>query len=79
MVEALYEYLKQVMAQSNWLDGNIPKQARAIFSTICILGHIQADTAVYDRMIFDLYESPGMKDAGISCDEFDLFMCEYIV
>lgn len=38
IVEEIYKRLKMFMIESNWLDGNTPGQARALFTTLCFMG-----------------------------------------
>lgn len=79
IVETIYKQLKMFMVQSNWLDDNIPEQARALFTTLCFMGGIDADTSTCDNMLLELYNDSDMESIGISYDEFDLYMCELLV
>lgn len=79
MKEDLFKYLKTFIIQSNWLDENIPEQTRAIFTTICLVGNIIADTSECDNMLMELYRTADLKSVDISYDEFNLFMCGLIV
>lgn len=79
MTDYLFNYLKQFMIQSNWMDDKVMKQARALFTTICFVGNIDADTSTADNMLSELYQVSDVKSTGITYDEFELFMCELIV
>lgn len=79
MKEDLFKYLKTFIIQSNWLDENIPEQTRAIFTTICLVGNIIADTSECDNMLMELYRTADLKSVDIGYDEFNLFMCGLIV
>lgn len=79
IVKKIYKRLKMFMIQSNWLDENIPEQARALFTTLCFMGGIDADTSICDKMLLDLYNDSGMESIEISYDKFDLYMCELLV
>lgn len=79
MEEKLFNYLEDFMIQNNWLDGYTPKQARAIFTTICFVGNIDADTAVCDNMLLELYIKADIESIDISYDDFEEYMIELIV
>lgn len=79
MKEQLFNYLENFMIQNNWLDEYTPKQARAIFTTICLVGNIDADTAACDNMLLELYNKADIKSIDISYDDFEEFMIELIV
>lgn len=74
----LFNYLKSFMLESGWHDGNIARQARAIFTTICFVGNIDADTVECDNMLHTLYNEAGMEDF-VEYDDFESFMIELIV
>lgn len=78
MKNELFSYLKSFMIESGWHDGNTAKQARAIFTTICFVGNIIADTAECDNMLLDLYNEAAMEDL-IDYDDFETYMVELIV
>lgn len=79
MKNELFDYLENFMIQNNWLDEYVPKQARAIFTTICLIGNIDADTAACDNMLLELYNKADMESIDISYDDFEGFMIELIV
>lgn len=79
IVETIYKQLKMLILESNWLDNNIPEQARALFTTLCFIGDIRPDTASCDNMLLELYNDSDMESVDISYDEFDLYMCELLV
>lgn len=66
------------MLESGWHDRNIARQARAIFTTMCFVGNIDADTSECDNMLIYLYNETGMEDI-IDYDDFEMFMVELIV
>lgn len=66
------------MIESGWHDGNTARQARAIFTTMCFVGNIDADTKQCDNMLIALYNECGMEDL-VDYDEFESFMIELIV
>ena len=78
MKNELFNYLKSFMVGSNWVEGNTAEQARAIFTSICFIGYIDADTAECDNMLRTLYEEAAIEDI-IEYDEFEAYMIELIV
>ena len=78
MKNELFNYLKSFMIKCDWNDGNTPEQARAIFTTLCFVGNIDADTSECDNILIELYSEADMENI-ISYDEFDYFMVEFIV
>jgi hypothetical protein len=66
------------MIESNWEDGNTAEQARAIFTSICFVGYIDADTAECDNILRTLYNEAAMENI-MDYDEFESFMIELIV
>ncbi len=79
IVETIFKRLKMFMIESNWLDNNTPEQARALFTTLCFMGGIDADTSACDNMLLELYNDSDMESIDMSYDEFDLYMCELLV
>lgn len=79
MVEKLRKYLEQFMIQSDWLNGNVPEQARAIFTTMCFVGNIDADTSRCDNTLLHLYNVAAMEELDITYEEFENFMVGLIV
>ena len=78
MKNELFNYLKSFMIESNWEYGNTPEQARAMFTTLCFVGNIDADTSECDNILIELYAEAAMEDI-MGYDEFAYFMVELIV
>ena len=78
MKNELFNYLKSFMNGGGWCDGNIARQARAIFTTMCFVENIDADTAECDNMLVTIYNETGMEDF-VEYDDFESFMIELIV
>ena len=78
MKNELFRYLKTFMLTNEWVQGNTPKQARAMFTTLCFVGWIDADTAECDNILLTLYNECGMEDI-MEYDKFESFMIELIV
>lgn len=78
MKQDLLDYLYQFMIQSNWADEKVPEQARAIFTTICFIGNINADTKACDGLLNALYQMSLLEEL-IEYDEFKNFMLELLV
>lgn len=78
MKEKLYNYLESFMIENDWQDEYTPKQARAIFTTICLVGNIDADTRPCDEMLATLYWRAALEEI-IDYDDFEKFMIELII
>ena len=78
MAHELFNYLRSFLMESGWHDGNTARQARAIFTTMCFVGNIDADTAVCDNLLIALYNECDMENI-IEYDDFEMFMVELIV
>lgn len=78
-IKELSKYLEGFIIQSNWLDTHVPEQARSIFTTICFVGNIDADTRECDNMLVYLYDVACIEDCDVSYEEFESFMVELIV
>lgn len=78
MKNELFNYLKSFMIENGWHDGNTAEQARAIFTTLCFVGNVDADTARCDNMLLELYNECNMEEF-VDYDEFEMFMVELIV
>ena len=81
----LYKYLREYVEdhcrnfvkESYRICPNTMNQARAIFTTICMLEDIEADTFLSDNMLLDLYSL--LEHTDFTQEEFENFMLEDIV
>lgn len=78
MKNELLNYLIDYMIQENWENKNVKEQARAIFTTICCVGNIEADTKECDEILSVLYWRSVLGEL-IEYEEFEDFMLELIV
>ena len=78
MKNELLNYLINYMIQENWENKNVKEQARAIFTTICCVGNIEADTKECDEILSTLYWRSDLEYL-IEYEEFEDFMLELIV
>lgn len=78
MREKILDYLEDFLIQSNWSDENVPEQARALFTAACLIGNIDADTSMCDRILSNLYWLSALEKF-VEYDEFVNFMLKYIV
>lgn len=74
----LFNYLKSFMKESNWEDYNVPKQSRAMFTTLCFVGNVMADTSECDGYLWILYNEAELMYV-MDYDDFVGFMIELIV
>lgn len=75
----ILKYLNQFLIQSNWLDENVPEQARALFTSWCLMENIDADTRKCDTTLLMLYDNAALESVDITYDEFENFMVGLIV
>lgn len=73
------KFLKQFLIQADWDDVNVPEQARAVFTTICLAGDMNADTIKCDDLLMRLYPMLPTNSAELTYEEFENFMLEWIV
>jgi hypothetical protein len=74
MKEKMVNYLRDFLIQNEWMDDYTKKQARAIFTTICLMGNIDADTMECDNILLQLYQDACIdKVASYDEDEEDSF------
>lgn len=79
MIKEIFDILKDFMIQNYWDNKNVKEQARAMFTTICVIGEIEADTNICDNMLLELYNSSALADIDESYDEFENFMVKHII
>lgn len=75
----ILKYLNQFLIQENWLDENVPDQARALFTSWCLMEDIDADTRKCDETLLMLYDNADLESVDITYDEFENFMIGLIV
>lgn len=75
----ILKYLNQFLIQENWLDENVPEQARALFTSWCLMEDIDADTRKCDETLLMLYDNADLESVDITYDEFENFMIGLIV
>ena len=84
MKDKLIEYLKQFLIQNDWCERYTKEQARAIFTTLCLMNNIDADTAECDNILSYIYEEADIIET-VDFDEyatynaFENYMLELIV
>lgn len=79
MFNKTFDFLKEFMLCNTWSIDVVPEQARAIFTTLCLMGDIYADTSGCDNLLWELYRDCAMEDTGMSYDEFEDFMVGLII
>lgn len=78
MLNEMFDYLKSFMIESYWEDA-AKEQSRAIFTTICLMGNIDADTSTCYNLLHELWSAAAIGDLGVDYDEFEDYMVELIV
>lgn len=80
MYKQLYNLLETVTDNTNWNDIKADgKQARAVFTTICLMFDYEADTAATDGILQKLYCEYIEGIYNISYATFENYMIEDIV
>lgn len=80
MKEYLYNLLETVTGNTNWNDFRTDgEQARAVFTTICLVFDYEADTAATDGILQMLYNDYIGGNCNISYATFENYMIENIV
>lgn len=75
----LCEYLEKfALENEDWENGKSGEQLRAIFTTICLIGKIDADTDRCDRLLGIIYWLASLEKI-VEREVFDNFMLEHIV
>ena len=75
----ILKYLNQFLIQSNWLNENVPEQARALFTSWCLIENVDADTRKCDATLLMLYNNTALESVDITYDKFENFMVGLIV
>jgi len=80
-VEFLKQRLEDIILEDAWDSENLQAQekSRALFTAICYLEDIEADTKPCDDYLWYLYDLGDIKDYNESFDDFQSFMVELIV
>lgn len=77
MKEKLIAYLQEFAAENRWDDDKVPEQFRAIFTTLCFVGGVAADTKEADYILQLIFQS--VTEDSITYDLFQDFMLEFVV
>lgn len=75
----IYKWLKIFINHSDWININMQEQARALFTTLCIIGDVEADTSICDNMLLELYNNLGTQNIDIQYNDFENFMVGLMV
>ena len=75
----ILKFLDGFLKTSYWNNENTPEQARALFTSWCLMENVIADTQKCDSALLELYENCDLESLDISYDEFENFMVGLIV
>lgn len=79
----LESYMYGFIDSHEWTEPNFMEQLRALFMTICLIGNVDADTSLCDKMTLEMYGKLSMRDIeqriDLSYDDFVNYMVQYIV
>lgn len=82
MKNELLNYLKSFLMENSiedeWMNETTFKQARAIFTTLCFVGNIDADTFECDTILLNLFHENHLENF-MEYKKFENFMLELIV
>lgn len=84
MKKKMVEYLRNFLIQNDWCEEYTKRQARAIFTTICLFFDIDADTDECDNILSYVYDVANIADVSdfddlAKYDDFKNYMLELIV
>lgn len=74
----IYRYLTQFLIQNNWDYEYTKNQARALWTSYCLIGGMDADSFFYDNDLLLLYDN-AMLEELVTYENFNNFMTEYVV
>ena len=77
--DKLFTFLKDFIESNEFDFDVIGEQARSIFTTICIVNNIDADTNICDYILMSLYEVLDKNEIDYSYESFEGFMIRNIV
>ena len=77
--KVIYKRLVYLIAQSDWDDGNTALQIRALFTTICIICGVDADTPSCDYLLNLIYKNLSIGGATVDYGKFENFFLELLV
>ena len=72
------DYIVDYAAYSGWEDGNAKDQIRALFTSWCLIFHIDADTKRCDAALNDIYWCAELEEL-IEYEDYGRFMVALIV
>lgn len=79
----LDSFMFEFIDSHEWTEPNFKEQLRALFMTICLIGNVDADTSLCDKMTLEMYEKLFKRDIDqridLSYDDFVNYMVQYIV
>lgn len=76
--EKFLTYIIDYAAHSGWEDGSEKNQIRALFTSWCLIHHIDADTKECDDVLYVIYWRAEMEEL-VDYDEYETYMVEFIV
>ena len=74
----LFNHLRFFMMDNDWSKGKTAEQAKAMFTTFCLVSNFDANSMDCASFLWILYTEANMKK-NMTLDEFESFMTELIV
>ena len=72
------EYIKSYAVCTGWEDFHGKDQIRALFTSWCLIYHIDTDTVECDHALSQIYTIADLKEL-VEYEEYKQFMIEFIV
>lgn len=79
MAVTIYKQLKRFINHSDWFNINTQEQVRALFTALCIIGGVEADTSVCDNILLELYNGLCTQNIDMQYGDFENFMVGLMV
>lgn len=76
--QKLFDHLRFFMVDNDWNKGKTAEQAKAMFTTFCLVSNFDANSMDCAGFLWILYTEAHMKKI-MTLDEFESFMTELIV
>ena len=74
----IYEYLKTFLIQNNWDDEYTRGQARALWTSYCLIGDLRVDTGRYDNDLLLLFDVAAIEEL-VTYEDFDNYMAALLI
>lgn len=79
--DEMFSWLAHFLIDNYWYDFNVPQQARSVFTTICMLYHVDfdSDLELCGDMLYELWLCASTDEIEIDYNDFVNFMVAWLV